>query len=63
MTRKDWEEILTCYWRAGGFYEIPTEIVNDMLGEFEDLYNEIDRLRKGGTDENDRCNKTTSSNN
>ena len=47
MTRKDWEEILTCYWRAGGFYEIPTEIVNDMLGEFEDLYNEIDNLKEG----------------
>ena len=37
---KDYEKILAPYWQKGGNYVIPTGIVNDLLGELEDLESE-----------------------
>ena len=39
-------DILETYWKKGGFYEIPTEIINDVKGELEDKDKEIEKLNK-----------------
>lgn len=41
---KDYEKILEPHWQKGGTYVIPTGIVNDLLGELEDLESEIKHL-------------------
>ena len=41
---KDYEKILAPYWQKGGTYVIPTGIVNDLLGELEDLESENKHL-------------------
>ena len=41
---KDYEKILAPYWQKGGTYVIPTGIVNDLLGELEDLESETKHL-------------------
>lgn len=41
---KDYEKILEPYWQKGGRYVIPTGIVNDLLGELEDLESENKHL-------------------
>ena len=41
---KDYEKILEPYWQKGGRYVIPTGIVNDLLGELEDLEKENKHL-------------------
>ena len=41
---KDYEKILAPYWQKGGRYVIPTGIVNDLLGELEDLESENKHL-------------------
>ena len=41
---KDYEKILEPYWQKGGRYIIPTGIVNDLLGELEDLESENKHL-------------------
>ena len=37
-------DILETYWKKGGFYEIPTGIINDVKGELEEQDKEIERL-------------------
>ena len=41
---KDYEKILEPYWIKGGTYLLPVELVNDLLGELEDLENENKHL-------------------
>lgn len=41
---KDYEKILEPYWQKGGTYVIPTGIVNDLLGQLEDLEKENKHL-------------------
>lgn len=41
---KEYEKILEPYWQKGGKYVIPTRIVNDLLGELEDLEKENKHL-------------------
>ena len=35
---------LESYWRKGGIYELPVELVNDLTGRIEDLVSEIKEL-------------------
>lgn len=35
---------LESYWRKGGIYELPVELVNDLTGRIEDLVAEVKEL-------------------
>lgn len=35
---------LDSYWRKGGTYVIPTELINDLTGEIDDLVDKINRI-------------------
>lgn len=41
---KDYEKILEQYWQKGGTYILPIEIVNELLGDLEDLESENKHL-------------------
>lgn len=47
---------LESYWRKGGTYELPVELVNDLTGRIEDLVAEIKELNLSLTWWIDRCN-------
>ena len=47
---------LESYWRKGGTYELPVELVNDLTGRIEDLVAEIKELNLSLTWWMDRCN-------
>lgn len=47
---------LESYWRKGGTYELPVEIVNDLTGRIEDLVAEVKELNVSLTWWQNRCN-------
>lgn len=47
---------LESYWRKGGTYELPVEIVNDLTGRIEELVAEVKELNVSLTWWQDRCN-------
>ena len=47
---------LESYWKKGGTYELPVEIVNDLTGRIEELVAEIKELNVSLTWWQDRCN-------
>ena len=47
---------LESYWRKGGTYELPVELVNDLTCRIEDLVAEIKELNLSLTWWIDRCN-------
>ena len=47
---------LESYWRKGGTYELPVELVNDLTGRIEELVEEIKELNLSLTWWIDRCN-------
>ena len=47
---------LESYWRKGGTYELPVEIVNDLTGRIEELVAEVKELNDSLTWWRDRYN-------
>ena len=47
---------LESYWRKGGTYELPVELVNDLTGRIEELVEKIKELNLSLTWWIDRCN-------
>lgn len=43
---KDYGKILQAYWLKGDTYLLPVELVNDLLGELEDLESENKHLQE-----------------
>lgn len=47
---------LECCWKKGGTYELPVEIVNDLIGRIEELVAEVKELNASLTWWQNRCN-------
>lgn len=47
---------LESYWKKGGTYELPVEIVNDLTGRIEELVAEVKELNVSLAWWQDRCN-------